>query len=40
MCQQLKNGAYGAFINHVEAQSGKSVAADKAAILIRLARLL
>ena len=40
MCQQLKNGAYGAFVNHVEAQSGKSVAADKAAILISLARLL
>ncbi len=37
MCQQLKNGAYGAFINHVRAQSGKSVLAAHAAILIDLA---
>jgi len=37
MCQQLANRAYGAFINHVRAQSGKFVAADKAAILISLA---
>ena len=38
MCQQLKNGAYGAFINHVGAQGGKKfLAADKAVILIDLA---
>lgn len=37
MCQQLENGAYGAFINHVQAQSGKSVSAAHAAILIDLA---
>jgi len=37
MCQQLKNGAYGAFANHVRAQIGKSVAAENAAILIDLA---
>jgi hypothetical protein len=37
MCQQLENGAYGAFINHVGAQSGKSVTAAHAAILIDLA---
>ena len=37
MCQQLANRAYGAFINHVRSQSGKFVAADKAAILIDLA---
>lgn len=37
MCQQLKNGAYGAFINHVKAQSGKSVSTAHAAILIGLA---
>lgn len=40
MCQQLKNKAYGAFINHVGAQSGKSVTAARAAILISLAKLL
>ena len=37
MCQQLQNDAYGAFINHVGAQSGKSVTAAHAAILIDLA---
>lgn len=37
MCQQLKNGAYNAFINHVQAQSDKSVTAAHAAILIDLA---
>jgi len=37
MCQQLANRAYGAFVNHVRAQSGKFVAADKATILIDLA---
>ena len=36
MCKQLENKAYGAFRNHVGAQSGKFVAADKAAILIAL----
>jgi hypothetical protein len=40
MCQELKNGAYGAFINHVQAQSGKFVSAAHAAILIELARQL
>ncbi|MDQ8165240.1 MAG: fibro-slime domain-containing protein [Gemmatimonadota bacterium] len=40
MCQQLKNRAYGAFINHVNAQSGKFVTAPNAAILVRLAKLL
>ena len=36
LCQQLANGAYGAFRNHLEAQSGKHVPADKAAILSAL----
>ncbi len=40
MCQQLKNGAYGAFANHVSAQSGKSVSDANAAILIALSKLL
>ncbi len=40
MCQQLKNRAYGAFINHVNAQSGKFVSAPNAAVLVSLARLL
>lgn len=40
MCQQLKNGAYGAFRNHVSAQSGKSVSAANAAILIALSNSL
>ena len=41
MCQQLKNHAYGAFINHVEAQGGKEfLATGKAYILIDLARRL
>lgn len=33
MCQELNNGAYGAFRNHVSAQSGKSVSAAHADIL-------
>jgi hypothetical protein len=38
MCQQLADRAYGAFVNHVQSQSGKKfLAADKAAILIGLA---
>ncbi|HEX7104951.1 MAG TPA: DUF642 domain-containing protein [Acidothermaceae bacterium] len=37
MCQELNNGAYGAFQNHVRAQSGKTVSAAHAAILIALA---
>ena len=40
MCQQLANGANGAFQKHVRAQSGKAVAGDKAAILIDLAGAL
>lgn len=40
MCQQLKNGAYGAFRNHVSAQAGKSVSAAHAAILIALSQNL
>lgn len=40
MCQQLSNGAYGAFQNHVQAQSGKSVSAEHASILITLAKYL
>lgn len=40
MCQQLANGAYGAFRNHVRAQSGKSVAAAHAGILISLSNAL
>ncbi|MDE3127867.1 MAG: hypothetical protein KGL38_07670, partial [Gemmatimonadota bacterium] len=36
MCQQLANGAYGAFVNHVGAQSGKTVSADHAALLVTL----
>ncbi len=40
MCQQLTNGAYGAFRNHVTAQSGKFVTAANAAILISLSKSL
>lgn len=40
MCQQLKNGAYGAFRNHVSAQSGKFVSAAHAEILIALSKNL
>ncbi len=40
MCQQLRNGAYGAFRNHVSAQSGKTVSAEHAAILIALSKNL
>jgi fibro-slime domain-containing protein len=40
MCQQLKNGAYEAFRNHVSAQSGKFVSAANATILIALSRSL
>jgi hypothetical protein len=40
MCQQLANGAYGAFRNHVSAQSGKFVSAAHASILISLSRSL
>jgi hypothetical protein len=36
MCQQLENGAYGAFRNHVQAQRDKSVSAAHADILIAL----
>ena len=39
MCKQLGSGAR-AFINHVEAQSGKGISAENAARLIRLARAL
>lgn len=38
MCQQLANGAYGAFRNHVRAQSGKSVSSANAAILTSLSQ--
>ncbi len=34
MCQQIRNGAFGAFRNHVSAQSGKFVSAPHAALLI------
>ncbi len=40
MCQQLRNGAYGAFRNHVSAQSGKFVSAAHAAVLIALSNEL
>lgn len=40
MCQQLTNGAYGAFRNHVSAQSGKTVTAAHANILIALSNSL
>ncbi|MHB0962361.1 MAG: hypothetical protein ACYC5V_04010 [Gemmatimonadaceae bacterium] len=40
MCQQLKNGAYGAFRNHVSAQSGKTVSVAHADILIALSKNL
>jgi hypothetical protein len=40
MCQQLRNGAYGAFRNHVSAQSGKFVSAANADILIALSNEL
>jgi hypothetical protein len=37
LCEQLANGAYRAFRNHVKAQAGKHVPADKAPILLGLA---
>lgn len=37
---QAKAGAIGAFINEVQAQAGKALTADQAAILIRLAQAL
>jgi hypothetical protein len=40
MCQQLANGAYGAFRNHVRAQSGKFVSAAHATMLISLSNSL
>ncbi|MGI8617844.1 MAG: hypothetical protein ACR2L6_01985 [Gemmatimonadaceae bacterium] len=40
LCQQLAAGAYDAFRNRVQTQSGKHVAADKAAILISLSNEL
>jgi hypothetical protein len=40
MCQELKNQAFGAFRNHVSAQSGKSVSVDHAAILTALSNSL
>ena len=36
LCQQLGNGAYGAFANHVRAQSDRHVSAAHAAILLAL----
>jgi hypothetical protein len=40
LCQQLENGAYDAFRNRVESQSGKAIPADKAALLISLSNSL
>lgn len=40
LCQQLEIGAYAAFRNRVESQSGKAIAADKAALLISLSNHL
>jgi len=40
MCQQLRNGAYGAFRNHVAAQRNKTVSAAHADILIALSNAL
>lgn len=40
MCQQLANGAYGAFRNHVRAQSGRFVTGAHASILIALSQAL
>jgi len=40
MCMQLQNAAYGAFRNHVSAQSGKTVSPANAAILIALSQSL
>ena len=40
MCQQLNNGAFGAFRNHLSAQSGKSVTAAHSAILSSLSSSL
>lgn len=40
LCQQLKNGAYGAFNRHLHAQTGKTVSAEHAAILIRYSHVL
>ncbi len=38
--QKLAHGQFGAFINQVEAQSGKSIAKERADVLIRLAKSL
>jgi hypothetical protein len=40
MCVKLEHGQYGAYINHVRAQAGKTVSAANAAILISLANAL
>lgn len=40
LCQQLSNGAYDAFRNRVQAQSGKLIPADKAELLISLSNAL
>ena len=40
LCVKLRNGALKAFVNEVQAQSGKFVPADKAAILISLSGAL
>ena len=37
MCEKLAHGAYGAYVNQVEAQAGKTLTAEQAATLIRLA---
>jgi hypothetical protein len=40
LCQQLSNGAYDAFRNRIQAQSGKLLPADQAEILISLSNSL
>jgi hypothetical protein len=40
MAAQLRSGAYEAFRNHVRAQTGKSISAANAAILISLSQSL
>jgi len=40
LCQQLVNAGIPDYVNHVQAQSGKALTADEAALLIRLAGYL
>ena len=40
LCVKLEQGSYGAFVNEVAAQAGKSLTSEQAATLIRLVQQL